>query len=494
MIKSILIVGGGSAGWITAHVLNATLNAGSDQTAAISLVESPDITPIGVGEATVPSIRRTLQTIGLSEAEFMRATDATFKSLIRFIDWNSGEEFDHPFDRRKRPDTDASIEAWLKSEGQDEDFAKAFSILSNLADRNLAPKAIGWPDYASTFPYAYHLDANKLAGLLSDMASARGVRHILANIIDVTLDEAGQIEHVDTDTSQRLTADLYIDCTGFRAALISRALGIRTISYADKLLCDRAVTVQVPYEVYRPENIRPFTTATARNAGWSWDINLQGRRGLGYVYSSNFLDANEAERDLKTAEGGHAADLPVNHIRFNSCKRAQSWASNCVAVGLADGFLEPLESSGLYMIEFAAQALAELIPHAGPVQSNVATHFNTRMQALYEEVLDYINLHYVTSQRRDTPFWRAATAPEAITDSLAAKLELWRTKRPTDLDFLTQSRLFSVESYEYLLFGMKYTHAQSVQARTEIHDISDMLDKCYRKFPRHEDWLATLGR
>ncbi len=494
MIRSILLVGGGSAGWISANLLHAILNDGTRPAIEITLVEAADIPTIGVGEATVPSIRRTLQTIGLPEAQFMSASDATFKNLIRFVDWNRGETFDHPFDRRLRPDTDEAARAWPGSGRAAQSFAKSFSVLSNTSDRNLAPKALGWPDYASTFPYAYHLDAIKLAALLAKVGVARGIRHRIANVTDAQIDAQGDIQCIHTDQGETLQADLYIDCTGFRGALIGEMLGVGKASWGDKLLCDRAVTMQVPYSVFQPDRLRPYTLATARSAGWSWDINLQNRRGIGYVYSSRFISDADAEQEFRAAEGAHAQDIPARIIEFASVKRDASWAGNCVAIGLADGFLEPLESSGLYMIEFAAEALADLVPYAGQDLAVARQSFNQRMRALYEEVAEYINLHYVTSARRDTAFWQAATHEDAIVETLRNNLELWRMKAPTDLDFLTTRRLFSLESYEYLLHGMGFTNDGKTDAGKPLPEIRGMLEKCYAKLPRHETWLASLER
>lgn len=491
MIESILIAGGGSAGWITANVLHAVLNNGDQPNISITLVESPNIPIIGVGEATVPSIRRTLQTIGISETEFMRATDATFKSMIRFVGWNEGQFYDHPFDRRSRPDTDGSVQTWLQADHQKNGFARTFSLLSTLAENGYAPKALGWPDYGSTFPYAYHLDAAKLAAVLTRFGTARGIKQALANIEEVKVGSGGEIEAIKTDTGQTLSADLYIDCTGFASVLIGK-LSEEVHDYSEHLLCDSAVTFQVPFELHQPEKVLPYTEATARSAGWNWDINLQGRRGLGYVYSSAHKSPDQAERELRQAEGDHCRELEARHIRFRSSKRKSSWISNCVAVGLSDGFLEPLESSGLYTIEFAAQALAELIPHMSSKSRAVSSIFNTQMMMLYEEVLDFLCLHYATSTRRDSPFWVDATDPERVPDQLKFKLELWRTKPPTELDFFMANRLFSIESYEYVLFGMRYARPRSATSSSPIPNLGEMLEKCYRKFPSHDQWLASL--
>lgn len=490
----ILVVGGGSAGWITANLLNANLAKSSNsEHYKITLVESPSIPAIGVGEATVPSIRRTLQTIGIPEQAFMKATQATFKNAIRFSEWNLGVTFDHPFDRRQRPETDQQVSQWLVSNTTG--FDKQFSLLSNLCDEGLAPKAPNWPDYASTFPYAYHLDAVLLAKLLCDWGVQQGIEHRLADISHANLAADGSIASVTTAQGEPIEADLFIDCTGFRAKLISEALGVQNQSYSQYLLCDRAVTFRIPYEVHRPSSIRPYTQATARRCGWTWDINLRHRRGLGYVYSSQFITADEAERELRQIEGAHTDGLSANHIRFASQKRQESWFANCIAVGLADGFLEPLESSGLYMIEFAGHALSELIPDYRHHPDNTRKHFNRLMDSLYAEVLTFVNLHYVASQRRDTEFWRAATEPSAVAPDLVDRLAMWRTRAPTELDFLATQRLFSLESHEYLLFGMDFTKVNNARGAREgdgASQMADMLAKCRGKLPGHEQWLSMI--
>jgi tryptophan halogenase len=219
MVQSILVVGGGSAGWITANLLNAHIRRAGRPT-TVTLVESPDIPTIGVGEATVPTIRRTLSDIGLPEQDLLVSAEATFKTLIRFRDWNPGESYDHPFDRRQRPHTDAAVRGWTVQNGQA--FDRAFSALTQLADFNIAPKSPHAPQYRGNFPYAYHLDAIKLAKRLSEFGQARGIRHKLANITDVKVSPEGLISSVETDQGETLTADLYVDCTGFRSALWAR--------------------------------------------------------------------------------------------------------------------------------------------------------------------------------------------------------------------------------------------------------------------------------
>mgnify|MGYP003649274691 CR=1 FL=1 len=490
MVQSIVVVGGGSAGWITANLLNAHCQRAGRKT-QITLVESPDVPTIGVGEATVPTIRRTLNDIGLPEQDVLTSAEATFKTLIRFKDWNLGESYDHPFDRRRRPQTDSIVDRWTAQNNLP--FDQSFSALSQLADHNIAPKSPRHPQYQGSFPYAYHLDAIKLANRLAAFGSERGIVHTLANVTDVTVSSEGLIESVQTDRGDSLTADLYVDCTGFRSALLGGALGVKMKSFAKYLLCDRAVTMRIPYDVHTPPRILTYTQATARDAGWQWDINLQNRRGIGYVYSSSFLSEDAAEAALRQHEGPHSDMLEARHIRFTSGKRQLSWKGNCVAVGLSDGFLEPLESSGLYLIEFAGLAIATMLEDFSAAPQATARYYNRITDELYDEILGFLNLHYVTSKRRDTPFWQAATADDAVLDDLRDRLALWQRRSPTQFDFPGADRLFAQDSYEFVLHGMKYVDGP-VSGQIQVPDMRELIAKSRGELPEHEAFLALVKR
>jgi tryptophan halogenase len=495
LVKLILIVGGGSAGWITANLLNAKLNNNSPGTVAITVVESPNIPKIGVGEATIPSLRGSLQAMGINERDFMRATDATFKNLIRFDNWNAGASFDHPFDRRERPSSDATIAAWLTQNPQDihkNEFAKTYSLLSHISEAGLAPRLAQWPEYGSPFPYAYHLDAIKLAAYLARHGAARGIGHQLANITDVKIDEAGNISSICDDKNGEHRADLYIDCTGFRAVLSRQALKVESRDFGQYLLCDSAVTLRVPYDIYKPEQLNPFTTASAMTAGWRWDIGLKNRRGLGYVYASEFENSQGAEQALRAQEGSHTNGLEAQHIKFKTTQSESPWTGNCVAIGLSAGFLEPLESSGLYLIEFAANMLGDLLPYASESFKPLARSFNEQMDLIFTEILEYINLHYCLSNRDDSEFWREVRKPERILPTLRDKLELWKIKPPSDTDFAYPLRLFSLQSYEYLLFGMNHKPNNALNTDASLPDFRDAIAQSLGKLPRHEDVLSQL--
>lgn len=492
-MKSIIIVGGGSAGWITANLLNAKLNKNAGAPVTITVIESPDIPTIGVGEATIPSIRRTLQTIGVDERVFMRATDATFKNLIRFDGWSKDGTYDHPFDRRTRPDTDASIGAWLAENPQNtnqNEFAQIYSLLTHISNAGRGPKAPTWPTYQSPFPYAYHLDAIKLARFLAEHGRKHGIKHHLANVTSVEVDERGHISKIDTDAVGAHKADLYVDCTGFRAVLSKQNLNIKSKNFSQYLLCDSAVTMRVPYEIYRPPTLKPYTAATAMKAGWRWDIGLRNRRGLGYVYASAYENQDGAERTLRAQEGHHADGLSTQHIKFKTLQSETPWSGNCVAIGLSAGFLEPLESSGIYLIEFAAEMLAKLLPYAGDILRPLAMSFNQQMDLIFTEILEYLNLHYCLSNRDDSTFWREVQKPEHVLPSLQEKLELWKIKPPSDTDFPYPLRLFSLQSYEYLLFGMGYKPKSLPLRGGTIPGFAEAIEKSLQKLPYHENLLA----
>ncbi len=453
----VLIVGGGSAGWITAAYLDANLNGvggpARSKFAEITLIESDAIGRIGVGEATVPTIRRTLAQIGVAEQEFLRAADATFKHAIRFEDWAApGHVYYHPFDRVNPTGFGTGGLMWLSSD-RAAPFATTVSVQPFVAEAGLAPKTVQHKDYEGAITYAYHMDAEKFADYLRDLCKSRGVTHVVDDVVQVDKTGPEHIAAVETKTGLRLEADLFIDCSGFARVLIGKALQVPFESYGDWLLCDRAVTLRVPNALRPASEIRPYTTSRALSAGWMWDIGLQERRGTGYVYSSQFISDDEAEAELRAQEGSHADELPARRLRFQSGKVTAPWTGNCVAIGLSAGFLEPLESTGLFLVEEGVGYLCEMFPRFGPMGS-ASTFYNEKMRTRYEECVDFINLHYVLSPRRDTPFWRAATAPERVTPRLRDLLDLWDVKPPSRLDFTDTSQLFAHTNYEYVLYGM----------------------------------------
>ncbi len=522
--RKILIVGGGSSGWLTAAYLNAALNRDGRKFAQISLVESPDVPRIGVGEATIPNINHVLSVIGIDQREFMRRVDGTFKQSIKYVNWlhNNGDYYHHPFSRYRPGPIDRSGQRWLMS-NRSIPFMETISAQPIICEMNLAPLMLGAWDFGRPLSYAYHLNALKFADYLCELSTARGVTHYLDHVVDVVMAENGDIAAVQTKGGKRLEADLFVDCTGFAALLSEQKLGVQWVDCSQWLLCDRAVTMHVPYEQHYPGYVRPYTTASALSSGWVWEIPLQDKRSLGYVHSSAFIGEDEAERELRAFEGAHAGSLDCRIVHFKVGHREKAWVRNCVSIGLAGSFIEPLESTGLYLSDLAAVMLAEHLPF-GDDMAAPAYRFNRIMANRFYEILDFINMHYCLTRRTDTEFWREVQRPERITDRLRGKLEYWRVKPPSPTDFEDQffpgqpdtplpsgglpgdhrppvdtAGLWSHESYETILYGMDFLdkecddwYGQQRPDSTLVRHVVEKLQQARQKLPPHDVWLQQV--
>jgi tryptophan 7-halogenase len=524
--RSVLIVGGGSTGWMAAAYLQAALNFDGRQRADIRLVESPDVPRIGVGEATIPSINHLLAVIGIDEHEFMRRVDGTFKQSIRFVNWlhGRGEHYHHPFSQQRPGPIDRAGELWLRSD-RSIPFCETVSAQPVICELGLAPQMLGPWDFGPRLAYAFHMNAQKFADYLRELSTARGVGYCRDHVVEVEMAENGDIAAVLTRGGQRLDADLFVDCTGFAALLIEKALGVKWVDCSQWLPCDRAVTLHVPYDLHYTGTVRPYTTATALSSGWVWDIPLQDRRSLGYVHAGACIDADEAELELRRFEGPHADALESRVVRFKVGHREKSWARNCIAAGLAGSFIEPLESTGLYLSDLAAVLLAEHFPR-GDDTAPLALRFNRIMANRFYEILDFINLHYCLTRREDTDFWRDVRQPERINGRLAAKLDFWRTKPPSAADFedslfpgqpdtplpsgglpgdhrspIDTAALWGYESYEAVLYGMNFLDAEcdawygrDRSPPAVLRSVLERLARAGRKLPPHHTWLQrTVG-
>lgn len=524
-VRRIVVVGGGSSGWMTAAYLDAALNRG-ERLVDIALVESPDVPRIGVGEATIPNISHILAVVGIDSIEFMKRVDGTFKQSIRYVDWlrGNGDYYYHPFSRYRPSPIDWTGRDWLMSD-RSIPFTETVSAQPIICELGLAPRMLGEWDFGTPLTFAYHMNALKFADMLRDLATARGVSHYLDKVAGVETTGSGAIAAVSTASGTRLEADLFVDCTGFAALLIGETLGVDWVDCSQWLLCDRAVTMAVPYERHFPGYVRPYTTATALSNGWVWEIPLQDRRSLGYVHSSDFIAEEDAERELRAFEGAHAEAIDSRIVRFRVGHRTRSWVQNCVAVGLAGSFIEPLESTGLYLSNLAAVILTEHFPWHGDMQP-MAYRFNRILANRFYEILDFINMHYCLTRRTDTEFWREVRKPERINDRLRAKLEFWRMKPPSPSDFEDQflpgqstaavtngglpgddrcpvdtAGLWGYESYEAILYGMDFLleecDAWFGPDRPKPRVLRRVLNKIQQapsKLPPHHLWLQrALG-
>ena len=478
-ISRIIIVGGGSAGWLTAGVIAAEhrIDSQAQQPFEILLIESPDIPTIGVGEGTWPSMRATLQRIGLSETDFVRECDASFKQGTYFRNWQTGggqgddDSYSHPFTVPTGYAETNLVPHWLALTDATQ-FADAVTPQTALFADCLAPKQITTPEYAFVVNYAYHLDAGKFAELLRQHCTEQlGVKHVKANVLQINAADNGDIRSVTTDCAGEVAGDLFIDCTGTRSLLLGEHFKIPFESRQAYLFNDTALAAQVPY-TEEDHAIQSCTQSTAQTAGWIWDIGLPTRRGIGHTYSSAHITEDEATAQLlayikEVAGDKAAASVVPRKIRFQPGHRREFWHRNCVAIGMSSGFIEPLEASALVMVELAAGMIAEQLPPTRDVMDIVAKRYNQKFLRHWDQIIEFLKLHYVLSARNDSPYWQDNHAATSIPEKLSEQLALWRYRSPWHQDAEAVDELFPTASYQYILYGMGFRteprHTRSYQ-------------------------------
>lgn len=456
-VKRIVVVGGGTAGWLAANHLAKKLKP-AETPLEVVLVESASIPNIGVGEGTVPAIRSTLKYLGISETEFIRRCDVSFKQSVKFVDWNwqpgqtEGNYYHHLFDFPSIQLNDPT-ESWLRA-AMPGAYADYTSFQGRLIDAGLAPKSIKHAEYEGLSSYAYHLDANKFSELLAEHAVDKlGVKRQFADVTGVVLADDGSIECLKTDDGEDILGDLFVDCTGFSSLLLGKYLDVPFRDLSHILLVDKALAVQCPYSV-QDGDIPGFTRATAKASGWVWDIGLRSRRGVGYVYSSRHEAKTQAEDNFRSYL--QRDDLEFREIDMRVGRREKFWHKNCVAIGLSQGFVEPLEATGLLMFDATAKMLADLFPYVREQLPLAEKQFNEKVDYAWDRVVDFIKLHYCISQRDDSEFWRDNKSSESIPDSLKELLDNWRWRVPNHYDFSSTLSVFNLENYLYVLYGMNY--------------------------------------
>lgn len=446
-LKSICIVGGGTAGWMAATTLSTALRGSNIQ---ITVVESPDIATIGVGESTVPSMMDFLQTCQIDLKEFIQATSATFKLGIRFDDWlRPGQNYFHPFGRVGNDVNGFDFyQTWLKSlaDGHESrwlDHSPSAIMAENERFMLRPHNAQNW--VLSSYAHAFHLDAVQVAKYLRDLCQKRGVKRIEATVDKVLVDKNDFISRLELDKGLSVDNDFFIDCTGFTGLLIEKSLKVGYEDWSHFLPCNRAVALQTESTV-KPV---PYTIATALEAGWSWKIPLQHRTGNGYVFASEFCSDEKAIDTLLNNVSGKLLNEP-RIIPFITGKRKKIWHNNCLALGLAGGFLEPLESTAIHLVY---KTLVHFIKHFPDSDFEAFNEqaFNQKIDTDFEEVRDFIILHYSTSGRDDSDFWRwCQNMP--VPESLDAKLNLFRKRGQIEH---TPGQLFTSDSWCSILEGMK---------------------------------------
>lgn len=508
MIRDIVIVGGGSAGWLTAAVLAAAHRRDAGDGLRITVVESPDVPTIGVGEGTWPTMRDTLRGIGVLESDFLRACDASFKQGSEFRGWVTGADDDHYFHPFVLPHgyTQADLVAGWHQRHPQRPFAPLVSFQPHLCARGRAPKQATTPEYAAVANYAYHLDAGRFGAFLRAHCVDRlDVVHVVDHVVAVKSAENGDIAAVELAGHGALAGDLFIDCTGMKSLLIGEHFGIDFIDQKHVLFNDRALAVQVPYPDESSE-VATHTISTAQRSGWIWDIGLPSRRGIGHVYSSTHTDDDTAEADLQAyiARSGGAATAPsARRLSFQPGYRERFWHRNCVAIGLSAGFVEPLEASAIALVELSAAMLSEQMPATREDMDRVAHRFNDTFRYRWERVIDFLKLHYVLTQRSDTPFWRDHLRSESVPERLQELLAMWRYRPPSRYDLGRVDEVFPSASYQYILYGMGFRPDPS--ARAARPDELDSADSCFREvadlthrmlagLPGHRELITHITR
>ncbi|KQU49606.1 tryptophan halogenase [Sphingomonas sp. Leaf339] len=492
-IRRILIVGGGTAGWMTAAALAHALPRGC----RIELVESEDIGTVGVGEATIPPIRLFNETLGINEAEFLRATKGSFKLGIEFVDWAKQEHrYFHPFGTFGKPfDMLAVHQHWLRARAAGsmvplDDLSMAWGAASR---NRFAPPMVDPRSVGSTFDYAYHFDAGLYAAFLRHYAEARGVVRVEGKVGDVALEgESGHVASVTLTDGRVLAAELFVDCSGFRGLLIEGALQTGYESWTHWLPCDRAVAVPC---AHAPGGVlTPYTRSTARAAGWQWRIPLQHRVGNGYVYCSDHLSDDKAATTLLAGLDGEALGDP-RFLQFQTGRRRQFWNRNVVAIGLASGFMEPLESTSIHLIQAGIAKLLAFFPTRDFEPLGIE-EYNRVAITECERIRDFLILHYKLTQRDDAPLWRQCAAM-AIPDTLAMKIEHFRRHGrliARDMDLFGAASWLAVHVGQLNLPEggdplIDYA-ADPAASRRFVEQLAGAIGRAAETMPTHADYIA----
>lgn len=481
-VKKVVIAGGGTAGWMAAAALSKVLGKNLE----ISLVESDDIGTVGVGEATIPTLLFFNQLLGINEKDFLLATNGTFKLGIKFENWLApGSDYIHAFGTTGKDYWAAGFHNfWLKGVGT--------GIKQGFGDYCLERKAAEAGKFAHLpnkgLSYAYHLDATSYGQFLRQFSEALGVIRVEGKIASVQTDASnGFITSLELESGQSVKGDLFIDCTGFRGLLIEQTLHSGYEDWSHWLPCDRALPVQT-HAVGSPD---PYTRAIAHAAGWRWRIPLQHRVGNGLVYCSDYMSDDEATSLLLDSIDGEPRTEP-RVIRFQTGRRMKQWNKNCIAVGLSSGFMEPLESTSIHLIQQSILRLIKMFPRHGVKQVDI-DEFNRQTNKNFENIRDFIILHYHATERDDTAFWRHCRTME-IPESLASRLKLFRE---TGRLFLENYELF-IDSWLQVMIGQGVL-PQEYHAIVDTMDerelagflgkIRSNIDATVAKMPDHEDYL-----
>lgn len=496
--KHITIVGGGTAGWMAANLL---VHRWRDTGTRVSLVESPDIGIIGVGEGSTPQLKGFFDGIGVDERDWMPACNATYKIGISFRGWSTKPGFDgyfHPFPAQTDTQNYQAFvyNCYLRRNGVDVDaHPNRYFVPARLAEHGLGPR----PDANFPFPvlYGYHFDSHLLGRYLRDVAVSRGVAHVQAKVNEVVRDESGDIAELVLDDGTRLAADFYIDSTGFRSLLLQQTLGVAFKSFGDNLFNDAAVVLPTAQGTAPKSQ----TISTAMKHGWAWEIPLTSRIGNGYVYSSAACSAGDAEHELRDKLGLLDSDVDARHLAMKVGRVERHWHRNCLAVGLSQGFIEPLEATALHVVQATIERFMDHREQDGDVARRRES-FNDEISRRIDGIRDYIVCHYRVNSRDDTEYWRANASNESLSDSLKQLLRTWLDRADLTAEIQRQeiSRYYNTISWHCLLAGYGIFPEEGLRApggkgenRYDLAAIDDFVARCAMNFRSHAEQLERLG-
>ena len=497
-MKNIVILGGGTAGWMTANLLQKKWRQRGIQ---ISVVESPDIGIIGVGEGSTPLLKEFFDSLEISESEWMPQCNATYKNGISFNDWSTVpgyESYFHPFPCSLDFATFGFLYKYteLRRKGADVlAHPNRFSLMAGLTERRLAP--LPAENFPFHFQYGYHFDSVLIGKFLREKAKESGVSHIEATVEKVEQESDGSIKSLLLNTGQILSGDFFVDCSGFASILLQKTLKVPFVSFSENLFNDSAVAIPTDIETEIPAE----TLSTALSNGWAWKIPLTNRFGNGYVFSSKYCSPDEAETELRSHLNILESDVEARHLKMKVGRVQETWAKNCVAVGLSQGFIEPLEATALQFvystIEQFSQALEE-----GNFSGKNRDEFNARMNANFEGVRDYIVLHYKTNSRSDSQYWIDNRENQKISGNLRAMIECWYAIEDTQeaLTRLNIGSYYSQRSWTCLLAGVGVFPKQenlvvpdkekAGMALKDLKYVDDFIKGCSMNFKSHGKLLS----
>jgi tryptophan 7-halogenase len=511
-IKTVVIIGGGTAGWMTATYLNKAFGP----QVKVSLIETPVVPRIGVGEATIPNLQKIFwDFLGIPEEEWMSHVNGSYKAGIRFVNWRkykSEEGFNHFYHNFGVLPSIGGIPLplywYYHTKGSAPfDYSCYSQIL--MMDGKKSPVNINGTTAVS---HAWHFDANLLAEFLSEWGKKQGIEHILDSFQNATLDGEGNIASIQTVNGLTLEAELFIDCSGFRGLLINKVLGEPFIDMSDYLLCDGAIAAPIPYKD-KNSDIEPYTTSFAKEAGWIWKTPLMGRFGSGYVYSSKFINEDKAADDFCQFWNLDSSKIDLKHIRFRTGRNRRAWVKNCVSIGLSSCFLEPLESTGIYFITGAIYQLAKYFP-TKQIEPTWRDKFNSEIEYMYDDCRDFIQAHYFATTRDDSPFWLANRHELKMSESIKNKIALYKAGIPISSASFSEDdyygnldnefhNFWTDGSYYSVLSGLGFLPEQSnsyiYYHPDEVEESFTVLKKIKHKqkellasLPTHHEYLKQL--